>query len=184
MGGRWLARARVAPVSIESASCDNSTVRSSAPSVWLGTTFFEGVIMTKPELPFPDINQLLAQFKLPGVDVDALIQARRKDIEAVVAANRHAYEGMQQLAQRQTEMFKEALNEWQAAAKEMMTSQSPAAGSARQVELGKLAVAKALENMRELAEMATKSQTQAFEVVNRRFHESLDEIKKSIQQKK
>ena len=140
--------------------------------------------MTKPELPFPDINQLLAQFKLPGVDVDALIQARRKDIEAVVAANRHAYEGMQQLAQRQTEMFNEALNEWQAAAKEMMTAQSPAAGSARQVELGKLAVAKALENMRELAEMATKSQTQAFEVVNRRFHESLDEIKKSIQKKK
>ena len=31
--------------------------------------------------------------------------------------------------------------------------------------------------MRELAEMATKSQTQAWEVVNRRFHENLEELK-------
>ena len=107
--------------------------------------------MTKPELLFPDINQLLAQFKVPGVDVNALMEARRKDIEAVVAANRHAYEGMQQLAQRQTEMLKEALAEWQAAAKDMMSAQSPAAGTTKQVELGKQAVAKALENMRELA---------------------------------
>jgi phasin family protein len=139
--------------------------------------------MTKPELPFPDINQLLAQFKVPGVDVNALMEPRRKEIEAVVAANRHAYEGMQQLAQRQTEMLKEALAEWQVAAKDMMSAQSPAAEPTKQVELGKQAVAKALENMRELAEMATRSQTQAFEIVNRRFHESLDELKKSIEQK-
>jgi hypothetical protein len=31
--------------------------------------------------------------------------------------------------------------------------------------------------MRELAEMATKSQSEAWEVVTRRFHENLDELK-------
>jgi len=139
--------------------------------------------MTKPELPFPDINQLIAQFRVPGVDVNTLMEVRRKDIEAVMAANQHAYQGMQQLAQRQAEMLQEALDQWQAAAKELMSGQSPAAGSAKQVEMGKLAVAKALQNTRELAEMAIKSQTQAFEVINRRFHESMDELKRSVQQK-
>ena len=139
--------------------------------------------MNQQELPFPDINQLLAQFKLPGVDVNALIEGRRKDIEAVAAANRHAYEGMQLLAQRQAEMLREAIAEWQQAASQAMSSQGASAGTtAKQIELGKQALAKALENMRELAEMATKSQTEAFEVVNRRFHQSLDELKRSIQQ--
>jgi len=43
------------------------------------------------------------------------MEARRKDIEALVTANRQAYEGMQLLAHRQAEMLKEAMIEWQAA---------------------------------------------------------------------
>ena len=141
--------------------------------------------MSRQEMPFPDVTQMLSQFKLPGVDMNAVMNSRRKDIEALVSANRHAYEGMQQLAQRQAEMFKEALSEWQSAAQDMMkaSASSPAAGTAKQVELGQQALQKALENMRELAEMAARSQTEAFSVVNRRFHESLDELKGSMQQR-
>ena len=139
--------------------------------------------MAKTDMPFMDVNQLLEQFKVPGVDVSAIMEARRKDIEAVVAANRQAYEGMQLLGQRQTEMLNEAMAEWQAATKDMMSVQSPEAGAAKQAELGKQTFEKALSNMRELADMATKSQTQAWEVVNRRFHENLEELKKLMHPK-
>ncbi|TMH37353.1 MAG: phasin family protein [Betaproteobacteria bacterium] len=122
--------------------------------------------MANPDLPFMDVNQLLAQFKIPGVDVSALMEARRKDIEALVTAH------------RQAEMFKEAMTEWQAATEAMMSGQSPGAGAAKQAELGKQTFEKALANMRELAEIATKSQTEAWEVVTRRFHENLEELKK------
>src|SRR2546426_2767542 len=98
-------------------------------------------------------------------------------------ANRHAYEGMQLLAQRQAEMLREAMAEWQAATQQMMSAQNPNAGAAKQAELGKQALEKALANMRELAEMATKSQTQAWEIVNRRFHENLEELKQLMQPK-
>jgi phasin family protein len=81
---------------------------------------------------------------------------RRKDIEALVTANRQAYEGMQLLAHRQAEMLKEAMTEWQAATEGMMSGQTPGAGAAKQAELGKQAFDKALANMRELAEIATK----------------------------
>jgi phasin family protein len=139
--------------------------------------------MANAEMPFMDVTQLLEQFKVPGVDVSAIIEARRKDMEALVTANRHAYEGMQLLGRRQTEMLHEAIAEWQAATKDMMSAQGQGASAAKQAELGKQTVEKALANMRELAEMATKSQTQAWEVVNRRFHENLEELKKLMHPK-
>ena len=139
--------------------------------------------MAKTEMPFMDINQLLEQFKIPGIDVAAIMESRRKDIEALTTANRQAYEGMQLLAQRQAEMLREAMAEWQAATQQMMSGQTPSAGAAKQAELGKQALEKALANMRELAEMATKSQTQAWEVVNQRFHENLEELKQLMRPK-
>ena len=134
--------------------------------------------MTNPQLPFMDINQLMAQFKIPGVDVSAILEARRKDIEALVTANRQAYEGMQMLGQRQAEMLREAMTEWQAATMQVMSGQNPNAGAAKQAELGKQALERALANMRELAEIATSSQTQAWNVINKRFHENLEELRR------
>ena len=69
--------------------------------------------MANPQMPIMDINQLMEQFKIPGVDVSAIMESRRKDIEALVAANRQAYEGMQKLGQRQAEMLRDAMAEWQ-----------------------------------------------------------------------
>ena len=70
--------------------------------------------MANKDMPFMDVSQLLEQFKVTGVDVGAMMEARRKDIEALVTANRQAYEGMQLLGQRQAEMLREAMAEWQA----------------------------------------------------------------------
>ena len=53
------------------------------------------------------------QFKIPGVDLGAVVEARRKDIEALTQANQQAYQGMQALAQRQAEILKETMSEWQ-----------------------------------------------------------------------
>src|SRR5262249_25431760 len=51
--------------------------------------------------PFADFNKMLEQFRLPGFDVPAVMEARRKDVEALVAANQTALRGMQSLAQQQ-----------------------------------------------------------------------------------
>ena len=139
--------------------------------------------MTNPQMPFMDINQLMQQFKIPGVDVSAIMEARRKDMEALIAANRQAYEGMQRLGQRQAEMLRDAMTEWQATTAQMMGGQNPSAGAAKQAELGKQALERALANMRELAEMATTSQTQAWNVINKRFQESLEELRHLAQPK-
>ena len=59
--------------------------------------------MDRPDAanPFGDFTKMLEQFKLPGFDVPAIMEARRKDMEALVQANQTAFQGMQSLAQKQ-----------------------------------------------------------------------------------
>jgi phasin family protein len=139
--------------------------------------------MANPQMPFMDINQLMQQFRIPGVDVSAMLEARRKDIEALVAANRQAYEGMQMLGQRQAEMLRDVMAEWQTTTMQMMSVPDPSANSLMRAELGKQALERALANMRELAEIATTSQTQAWNVISKRFQESLEELRRLAQPK-
>ena len=130
------------------------------------------------KLPFPDIAKLMQQFKLPGLDIGKIIESQRKDIEALTQANQAAYAGMQELARRQAEILQETMTEWQAA-----MSQVAGGGTdlTKQAELAQQAFGKAIGNMRELAETAARSQTQAWEVIQKRFQEHLANLRNVVQ---
>ena len=132
--------------------------------------------------PFVDITKILEQFKLPGMDISALMEARRKDVEALTQANQIAYQSMQALAQREAEILQQTMAEWQGAMAGM-AGKSPTEMAAKGTELATQAFGRALANMRELAEMASKSQTQTYEVLNRRFQENLEDLRKLMQPK-
>lgn len=125
--------------------------------------------------PFMDFGKILEQFKLPGVDMNAIMEARRKDIEALVQANQQAIENAQALGKRQAEMLQQAVTEFQSALGEA------GASAGRQGELAKQALEKTLANLRELAEMAAKSQAQAAAAADQRFRENLEDLKKLMQ---
>ena len=71
---------------------------------------------------------------------------------------------MQTLAQKQAEILQKSMQEAQAAM-QGITGGQPAASAGNPGELIQQAFQNALSNMRELAEMAGKSQAQAMEVV-------------------
>ncbi|HME39298.1 MAG TPA: phasin family protein, partial [Steroidobacteraceae bacterium] len=112
----------------------------------------------------------------PGVDLQAIMEGRRKDVEAVVQANRVAFQGMQALVQRQTEILQQTMSEWQKAA-QGMSVKDPGAALGSAAELAKQAFEKALANMRELAELAIKAQTDAYEVIKHRVQEDMEELR-------
>ena len=60
-------------------------------------------------LPNLDINELLGQFQLPGVDMEQLAKHGRKNIEAVQQANQAVIDGWQTIAAKQAEMFRETM---------------------------------------------------------------------------
>ena len=126
-----------------------------------------------------DLGKLIEKFKLPGVDVGAIVESQRKDMEALAEANRQAYEGIKALAQRRNEILQEALVQWQ----EAMKDASGKDALTKRAELAKKGVQQAIANFRELAEMEAKSRSKAWKVVQDRFQENLANLQKLLQPK-
>ncbi|MBS0316285.1 MAG: TIGR01841 family phasin [Proteobacteria bacterium] len=131
--------------------------------------------------PFGDVTKLMEQFKLPGVDMSALMEARRKDVEALVEANKAAYASLQAIAQKQTEMLTEAMHGIQQAMQNAATG--GLTDPTRQTELAREAWTKALNDMKTLAEMACKSQSDMVAGISQRATQSVEEIRKMMQPK-
>ena len=125
---------------------------------------------TAGEMPFFDFTKLMSQFRLPGVDFAALVDRERKNIEALAEANRIAFEGWQALVRRQAEILQETM-------KKVVTNAGQEDAVKKRADLAKEGFETALANMRELAEMATKSQKEAFEVVRKRIEENVEGIR-------
>jgi phasin family protein len=118
---------------------------------------------------------MLKRGQVPGVDVGKLVESQRENIKALQEANQTAVQGWQNLMTRQTEQLREALETWQTAVSDTLKT-PPAEMAQKQIEHGQKAFEKALSNMRELAEMAIKSQTEAAEVIRKRFEAGLRDI--------
>mgnify|MGYP001473368534 CR=1 FL=1 len=104
------------------------------------------------------------------------MEGQRENIKALQEANQTALQGWQNLMTRQTELLKESFAAWQSALGD--TAKSPPAEMVqKQIEHGQQAVAKALTDMRELAQMAVKSQSDAADVIRKRFEASLQEMR-------
>ena len=139
---------------------------------------FTSVDFSKFDLSKFDMTKMLGDVKIPGFDMEAIMGAQRKNIEALTAANQAAVQGMQAVAQRQAEILSQAMNEVSSIAQQLAGSASnPQEMTTKQAELARKGFEQALSNMRELAEMVSKSNTDAFAIINKRVTESLQELK-------
>jgi phasin family protein len=124
-----------------------------------------------------DLSNMMKQYKLPGVDMDSIVASQKKNLEALTSANRAAFEGLQAVAKRQAEILQQTMNEASKAVDSLSKAGSPSDVAAKQAELTKDAFERALANMRELAEMVSKANTDATTTINTRISSSLDELK-------
>jgi phasin family protein len=142
---------------------------------------FAAMDFSKFDLSKFDVTKMLGDVKIPGFDMQAIMDAQRKNIEALTAANQTAVQGMQAVAQRQAEILSQAMNEVSSIAQQLAGSASnPQEMTTKQAELARKAFEQALSNMRELAEMVSKSNTEAFAIINKRVTESLQELKSLV----
>ena len=124
---------------------------------------------TAGETPFFDFTKLMSQFRLPGVDFAALVDRERKNIQALAEVNRIAFESWQRLVRRQAEILQETMKK--------VVADAGQVDAMKRTDLAKEGFEKALANMRELAEMGSKSQREAFEVVRKRIEENVEGIR-------
>jgi len=127
-----------------------------------------------------DVTKLIGEFKVPGIDVENLVASQRKNIDALTQANKLAFDGVQAVFKRQAEILRQVLEEGASVAKELVEAATPQDKAIRQTELAKDAFEHVLSNARELSEIIAKSNSEAFELLNKRFTQVLDEIKDGL----
>ncbi|AUT65409.1 phasin family protein [Paraburkholderia terrae] len=131
---------------------------------------------------FTEYTKLFGQFKLPGIDISAMVESRRKDIEAVAEANTTALAGVQSLAQKQSEILRTSLGELQAFV--ARCTQPGGQSIANAGDTVKQTLHKALVDVQDLADTAYRAQSDSVAVVTKRVAERVEELKALLQPKK
>jgi phasin family protein len=142
--------------------------------------------MTKQAFPYDitDLTRIMKDYQVPGVDWQELMASQQKNVEALTRANQVLLEGAQAVIQREVEIMQKAMQEFAEASRELMQEGDPQAQAQKRLELAKASFEAALRNMRELAEMAGRSNREALEMINQRAMESFDEIRSAMAQKR
>ena len=131
--------------------------------------------------PLKGMAERLQNLDLTG-SAGKVLDSSRKDLQALMQANEKSYKGLQTVVQRQTEMIKSAIGEWQEAAKGM-PGKDAKENLAKLDELGRASFQRAVDDIKELATLAAQSQKDAFEVVRERIQSNVDEVTKLLQRK-
>ncbi|MFM0504825.1 TIGR01841 family phasin [Paraburkholderia caffeinilytica] len=131
---------------------------------------------------FAEYKKVIGQFKLPGIDVAAILESHRKDIEAIAEANTTALAGVQSLAQKQAEILRTTLSGLQSLV--TRSAQADGQSAAGAGEIVQNAMQKALVDMQELADTSYRAQSDSFAVVTKRVAERVEELKTLLQPKK
>lgn len=142
--------------------------------------------MAKSPSPFDmtDFTKIMGEYKIPGVDWQEVIASQQKNLQALAKANQVLVEGAQAVMRREIEILQKAMAEAAEASKELMQQGDPQAQASRRLELARTSFETAIANMRELAEVAGRSNREALEVINQRALESFDEIKRAMDRKR
>lgn len=130
------------------------------------------------EFDFAKMFSQFSQFKMPNVDASALLDAQRKNLEALSAAGKLASEGFQAIAQRQSELVRQGMEQSMSDVRTVMSENGVAAQAAKQAEVAKRNYQSTLTNVNELNEMILKANKDAFGVITKRVGEAMDEVQK------
>ena len=133
---------------------------------------------TTPSDLYNQITKLVRDLSLPGINLQSVVDSRRKDFEALVELNRQAIEGAQSISQKQVEILRQTFEQLREILKTAAAGGVSPGTTEGTGELVQRAVNTALQNMRDLAAIAYKTQTDAFSVATKRMEESLEELKR------
>ncbi len=131
--------------------------------------------------PLKGMAERLQNIDMTG-SASKLLESGRKDLQALMQANEKSYKGLQTVVQRQTEMIKAAIGDWQATARGAQ-GKDMKENMAKLDEMGRASFQRAIHDIKELADLAAKSQKDAFDLVRERIQANVDEVTKLLQRK-
>ena len=124
-----------------------------------------------------DVSKIMSEFRFRPFDMDAVMAAQRRNIDALSQANQLAVEGVQAVARRQIEIAKEAIDDVSALLRDFAQPASTEERIAKNTEYAKQLIEKTVSHGREITLLAAKAGTEAADVLRKRAAEGLDELR-------
>ena len=128
-----------------------------------------------------EFSKLFGDMKLPAMPglpgTEALMEAHRRNIEALSAANRIALEGAQAVARRNMEIMQQTMTELTETMRALASADAPQTLMALQADRLKAAYERALANCREVGDLIQRANGEALGPLNKRVAEAMDEVK-------
>jgi phasin family protein len=121
--------------------------------------------------------------KLPNLDVQAILDHHRKNIEALEKSARAGAAGASSVLSRQREMVQHALDEIAGMAHGYRAPGNPQELMTKQVEFARKSFETALRNAGEVAELARKSGTESIDILRDRIKAAMAEIRAGYDKK-
>jgi phasin family protein len=115
--------------------------------------------------------------KMPKVDVDAILDHHRKNLEALEKSAKATAAGPSSIMARQREMLEESLHEIAEMAQSYRSPGMPKDMIAKQAEFARRSFEAAVKNTGEVAEMMKKSGGESLDILRRRIREAMSEIR-------
>ena len=129
-----------------------------------------------------EFTRMFADMKFPAVpDMQDMLAAQRRNMEALSVANRVALEGAQAVARRHMEIMQQAMTELSETMQSFTSTETAQTKAAKQAELLKRGYERAVAHMQELSELIQRSNAEAIGVLHRRFAEAMDEVRTLIE---
>lgn len=125
-----------------------------------------------------DFFKNFGNLSMPSVDFNELFNVGRRNMEAYSAANQVLVESAQAINKRSAEVAQNNVEKYLSASREAMTGGSPEAATQKQSEITKDAFESYANSVREISEMASKSAFEAFDMLNKRCAEAMEETSK------
>ncbi len=133
-----------------------------------------------PKMLMEQLIKTFGEYRLPGINVDTLLEGSRENVDALAAANKRVLENAEVMMTRQGEILRQTLEEASAALKALSSVDTPQDVVAKEAALFRNIFLRTLDNMREVADLTAQSSAEAFETVNERVRKNVEDIRGMI----
>ena len=131
-----------------------------------------------------DMEKAMSMFQMPALGLNAAMEMQRKNAETLRSMGELAMESLRIVARRQMEIAQEAMEKSSEAARDVMSEEDHGKRLLKHAEWAQSSYERHMSNLRELGEIAAKSNREAMDMLNSCVLENVEEVKGALKKKK
>mgnify|MGYP000256425103 CR=1 FL=1 len=127
-----------------------------------------------------DFSKFFEGYNPSPVDMKSFLETQRKNLQALSQAQQTAIEGIQAVAQRQTELLSQLVEDNSQLAKQALSEGSPEDKIAQNADIFKQTYERNIGSLQEMSNLISKSNQEATGILNKRVSASVNELKSAL----